>query len=522
MDRTRTTALSLLLLALPALAAGCAPIDDPAAEEDLAEPASDALSGPKATVDFKNGHLVYSADNRGDTIPDFSSAGYHGGGVAIPHVPVVRTVTASSGDNRGKLQAVIDEVSALPRSKRGAILLRKGVYHLSGPLVIKASGVVLRGEGQSSQGTVLHSTSKQKISLVQFKGGDAKRGGERDITDSYVPVGARSFHVASTSGLAVGDTIFVHRPATQAWIHALGMDKIPPRKDGGEIHQWTPARFNLDFDRVITKIEGKRVTIDAPLTNSLDDKWGGGTLVEVQEHAIDEVGIEDLRGDTNYSGPDDEDHAWNFITLENAHDAWVQRVTAAHFAHAAVSVGEGSKWVTVRKATSRTPISEFKPERRYAFEVDGAQLVLVHDCSSEKGRHDYVTGAVTLGPNVFLESEADSPKSEVGPHQRWATGTLYDNIVVKGGDLSAYNRSNAGSGHGWAGVNHVFWNSRADLMDCAEPPTAHNWSFGGVAHDRQGNCEWTSFGKPMKLASLYRQQLRERLGAAAVATLDAP
>ncbi len=132
-----------------------------------------------------------------------------------------------------------------------------------------------------------------------------------------------------------------------------------------------------------------------------------------------------------------------------------------------------------------------------------------------------MTGAVTLGPNVFLESEADSPKSEVGPHQRWATGTLYDNIVVKGGDLSAYNRLNMGSGHGWAGVNHVFWNSTADFMNCAQPPTAHNWSFGGVAHDREGNCEWTSFGKPMKLASLYRQQLRERLGTGAEATLDA-
>jgi hypothetical protein len=35
-----------------------------------------------------DGKLVYVADSLGNKIPDFSNAGYKGGGVTIPYVPV--------------------------------------------------------------------------------------------------------------------------------------------------------------------------------------------------------------------------------------------------------------------------------------------------------------------------------------------------------------------------------------------------------------------------------------------------
>jgi hypothetical protein len=39
-----------------------------------------------------DGKLVYVADSLGNKIPDFSNAGYKGGGVTIPYVPVKTTV----------------------------------------------------------------------------------------------------------------------------------------------------------------------------------------------------------------------------------------------------------------------------------------------------------------------------------------------------------------------------------------------------------------------------------------------
>src|SRR5690349_449239 len=93
-----------------------------------------------------NGKLIYVADSLGNTIPDFSNAGYKGGGVAIPYVPVKATIWPGVGDNTRKIQAAIDSVSALAPDAngfRGAVLLKMGRYELESPINIKASGVVL-------------------------------------------------------------------------------------------------------------------------------------------------------------------------------------------------------------------------------------------------------------------------------------------------------------------------------------------------------------------------------------------
>jgi hypothetical protein len=123
---------------------------------------------------------------------------------------------------------------------------------------------------------------------------------------------------------------------------------------------------------------------------------------------------------------------------------------------------------------------------------------------------------------VFLESTAYDT-GEVGPHHRWATGTLFDNIVVKGsGNLSAYDRSNGGTGQGWSGANQVFWNSEAPAMRCENPPTAQNWNVGSITAEPSRQCLWESLGKRSPIDSLYKAQLAERLGAQAVRNLDAP
>lgn len=110
-----------------------------------------------------DGKLVYVSDFRGNQILDFSNAGYMGGGVKIPNVKVKATVKPGDGDDTARIQAAIDEVSQLPVGKdgfRGAVLLKKGKYEVGGTLKIKASGVVLRGEGQDDKGT--SSTARER------------------------------------------------------------------------------------------------------------------------------------------------------------------------------------------------------------------------------------------------------------------------------------------------------------------------------------------------------------------------
>src|SRR5436190_732778 len=76
------------------------------------EPAREATSqwvhpGP-------DGKLVYKTTPAGDRIMDFSHAGYMGGGVKLPDVPVKRTVKPSGDDDTARIQEALDAVAGLP------------------------------------------------------------------------------------------------------------------------------------------------------------------------------------------------------------------------------------------------------------------------------------------------------------------------------------------------------------------------------------------------------------------------
>ncbi len=473
------------------------------------------------------GKLVYLPDENGNTIPDFSYCGFKAGGVRLPQVNVKVIVQPEEGDDGTRIQQAIDAVAKLTPDRdglRGTVLLKKGRYEISGSLRIAQSGVVLRGEGQGEDGTMLVATGESKRTLIEVGGKGQPRevpDTRREITDEYVPVGARSFHVADVKGLKIGDTVIVHRPSTANWIHDLGMDRIPPRSDGQTITQWTPGSKNLLFDRVITAINGNRVTIDAPLTNAFEKKYGGGTIYKYDfPGRIQLIGIENLRGVSEYKGAEDEKHAMNFIAMDAVENAWVRKITAAHFIHSAVDVEEWGKWITIEDSNCLDPISRITGSRRYPFLLSG-QLTLVQRSYARNGRHDFVNGSTVAGPNVFLDCSSEQAHADTGPHHRWATGTLFDNVRVGGNAINIRNRGNLGSGHGWAGANMVLWNCSADSIICERPLTAQNWAIGCRTPKRSGDAYWESFGEMVRPRSLYLKQLEDRLGTAAVVNISA-
>jgi len=100
---------------------------------------------------------------------------------------------------------------------------------------------------------------------------------------------------------------------------------------------------------------------------------------------------------------------------------------------------------------------------------------------------------------------------------------LYDNVQE---NIAIQNRLNMGSGHGWSGAYYVVWNCKGELI-CQSPPTAQNFAFG-----QEGKIAWGHFarksgdrskykirpgqfnsnGRRVHPASLYLQQIEERLG----------
>lgn len=471
-----------------------------------------------------NGTITYVPDENGNTIPDFSRVGYYSGDKDIPTIPVVKTVSPVADDNSDQIiQAAIDEVSKLNPGKdgfRGAILLKKGTYKIAEEIHIGVSGIVLRGEGDDKNGTRLVAHSQKQVSLINVSGkGDITevKGTRMPVTDSYVPAGAFSFTVSSATAYKKGDKIIVYRPGTNEWVQDLRMDKIEERNG---TRQWQPKEYNLQFERIITKIEGNKISIDNPIVMPIDKKYGGAEIYKYDfEGRISQVGIENLYCESHYDSDTAENHAWDAIAFNKIEHGWVSNVTAKYFGYSCVNLGGQAKNISVLNSNCFDHKSVITGGRRYSFNNNG-QLNLFMNCHSSDGRHDYVTGARTNGPNVFYNCTAKTTHADIGPHHRWAAGTLYDNIITDG-EINVQDRGNWGSGHGWAGVTQVIWNCSVKRAAIQSPwVSGKNYCIGLKGEKYQGrlkgrpDAEWEGQNQDgLQPVSLYMAQLKARKSA---------
>ncbi|HET7625956.1 MAG TPA: DUF6298 domain-containing protein, partial [Verrucomicrobiae bacterium] len=472
-----------------------------------------------------DGHLIYDADENGNRVPDFSTCGYAGGNSPIPNAPVKIIVPAIAGDETARIQKAIDYVASLPADAngiRGAVLLLKGRHEVSGGLRITHSGVILRGQGMDEGGTVLVAAGMDRRTLVRIHGRNdlsVESNANWRITDGYVPVGATHFHVSDASGLKPGDSIQVIRPGTKAWIDRLGMTEF-----GGGIGDWRlvwhEGGYDLAWDRVIQKIDGNEITVDAAITTAIETEIGGGFARKYSwPGRISNIGIENLRLESAYDKNNlkDENHSWFAITMENAADAWVRQVTFEHFAGSAVAIYETCKRVTVEDCLSFAPVSENAGWRRDTFFTMGQQTLFLR-CWAERGRHDFSAGFCAAGPNAFVQCEDTLPAADSGGIASWSSGTLFDNVRIDGGGLSLMNRGDLGEGAGWAAANSVLWQCEASKISCENPPGAQNWAFGCWG-EFEGNGIWRGANDHIHPVSLYAAQVADRLGEKAAAEI---
>jgi hypothetical protein len=465
----------------------------------------------------KNGSLYYIPDSLGNTIPDFSRVGYYRGDKTIPSVAVVKTITASDDNDGVLIQSAIDEVAALSPRKdgfRGAILLKKGIYKIRGTLRINTSGIVLRGEGDD---TKLVAMGNEKHTLIAVSGSGAVKelpGTRRKITDAYVPVGIKFFTVDNAGGFREGDDIIVMRPGTDKWISDLKMDKIVPKED---TKQWTAAEYDCSFERIITKVSKNKIYIDNPIVMAMETQYGGGEIFKYSfTGRIAQCGIENLYLESEYESDTAENHGWDAIGFNRVENGWIRNVSSRYFGYSCVNLGNQSKWITVDQCKCLDAKSLIIGGRRYSFNNDG-QMNLFMNCHATEGRHDYVTGAKVCGPNVFYNCTAQNAHADIGPHHRWAMGTLFDNIVTDG-EINVQDRGNWGTGHGWSGVNQVIWNCTAAKAAIQDPwVSGKNYCIGlqAVPYEGRFKGRWATVWdgpskKGLQPASLFKSQLADR------------
>jgi len=517
-----------------------------------------------------SGNLTYktiaNTDNTGsdgyDQIMDFSTAGYMQGGTPIPTATVLSTVSPS-GDTTGahdttNIQNAINTVSASTLSTatglRGAVLLNPGNYYVNTSLSIATSGVVLRGSGSGTSSTtntiinaVAASTPYPLIVMGTSGTSLTLTGTAIAITDAYVPAGATTLDVASTTGLSVGSTVIIQRPVTQTWINFMGMNAstAPIDNCSSTPCNWISAgNSGMMTDRTIAAINGNKITLDAPMSDSIDSTYTGMNGATVQAYTfsnrITQVGVENLREiapvpATNLVPPTP---SYQLLETYSVLNAWARNLTAQDTLQSVV-VDKYSKQVTVLNVAITHTVTQTDSAKFMEFYIQSATQVLMDTVSdTTNNMFFFSTSSTTQGPNV-LRNGSFFGDTTIEPHQRWATGLLVENSTIAAigsggtGGINFYSRGDYGSGHGWTIGWGVAWNTMVgttanpatDIFQ--QPPGSQNWCIGcigtqvkqaapgGTTVLTQGALD--SPGTYVFPASLYQAQLTQRLGPGVVA-----
>lgn len=332
------------------------------------------------------------------------------------------------------------------------------------------------------------------------------------MLDLKVGGGQKKMRIENADKYYEKQKILVKRTPNQAWIDALGMGQ----------YGWTPAAYQVEYPMEIAHISGDTITLSTPLVHCMDQKYGGAEVTNDSRYGfLNLVGIEHMLITSNYMGDEDEEHGWSAIHISDSRNCWVKNVSAQHFGYACVHLRNVFS-STIEDCAMLDPKSITTGSRKYSFAIDKSTNNLVQRCYTRGGRHDYVTGAQVAGPNVFLDCLSEETYNDIGPHHRYATGILFDNIV--GGQARVQNRKDSGTGHGWAGAQVMFWNvSALDAEIKVESPIgAMNWGIGCRAGLKEGAGYWESWNEEVQPRSLYLQQLKDRLGEDALENISTP
>ncbi|WP_282935831.1 hypothetical protein [Paenibacillus sp. RC67] len=489
-------------------------------------------AGSEATSSWvsygQDGKLVYKKDESGNRIMDFSTAGYMGGGVAFPEVPVVKTIQPSGGDDTSAIQNAINEVSAMPLKDgfRGALLLGTGTFITTKQINMKTSGVIVRGSGSGNGGTVIQMNGSPFLLFNIAGTGTQTPSVGVNISDPYVPSGTDTISVSSASGFKEGDNVLISRTATKEWIHFMEMDTLV--RDG-KAQTWIAPGSKSTTDRVIKSIVGNKITFDAPLTDSFDSKYIGSPVGTVAKYTfpgrISQVGLENLK----IQAPAVVER-YRAVYMNAIMDSWVRNVVIQDGIDN-FTIDKASKRITVDNVTVNHTISSTDSAAPASFTCTGTQILFNKNQANDiqnkgKGSWAFVTQNQGAGPIVILNFTS-TEKNGIAPHQRWTTGILVDNsrFTNQGNDAEGIvfmNRTTAGSGHGWPMGWSVAWNVESPQILVSQAPGTMNWCIGCTgkkisSKDPEG--QYDSWGVKVAPESLYLAQLKERLGPSALTNI---
>ena len=441
---------------------------------------------------------------------DYSTCGYHASEKGIPNVRNVVFVGNTKGDSHERIQKAIDYVASLKIGKdgfRGAILLDEGTYYIDSPLRISASGIVIRGKDKNR--TVIVKRGVDRGALLYIEGCKDFVKGDTVRISRYTKAGSTELMLDGNL-VAADKRIMIVRPCTKEWIESLGMNDFG---GGLDYTGWKATDIDITWMREVKAINGSSITIDSPITSTLDPKYGGGFVVTGYNRGeITECGIENLTlmSEHNTWNPKDEDHCWDAVWMDNASDCWIRRINFRHFAGSAVNLQKNTRRVTVEDCIASEPVSETGGWRRCVFLTRGQQTLVLR-CVSRYGLHDFAAGFCAAGPNAFVQCEGEESLGFSGSIGSWAAGLLFDIVNIDGNDIRFENLEQFQFGTGWNTGNSMMWQCTGSTLWCYSPDKDNRNRANGRWGTLTGNGEWTSSNNHVKPRSLFYAQLEKRM-----------
>jgi hypothetical protein len=287
---------------------------------------------------------------------------------------------------------------------------------------------------------------------------------------------------------------------------------------------WLAPGVTTSWERTITGLSGDQVTVDAPLTDSLDAQYvqpPGATMSKYTfAGRISQVGVEGLR----FVIAQPRSAATNsffFLRMSAVEDGWVKDVEAHNFPDGLWLESNIRRFSVVDTRMIHDKATFTTTEAPFDFFLRGSEVLIDRSSSSGGNKIWYLaTQNQETGPNVALNFSGNGTNSHVTAHQKWGTGLLVDNANVVGGTLLG-NNGTLGSAEGWSMGWGVAWNTTSDVL-VEQPPGAMNWAIGCTGAELSGISPagiYESQNSPVAIKSLYLAQLCERLGPQATANI---
>ncbi|KAH6880008.1 hypothetical protein B0T10DRAFT_464126 [Thelonectria olida] len=489
-----------------------------------------ALVAPSPTQHPRSGggpvNWASVVSSRGDRFPDFSYCGYHNSKISLPSVgtPSV-TIPSPKKSSDDMTPAIQDAIDTLALHGGGIVKLPSGRLAITAGIQIR-SNVIVTGSGTGSSATTLvlkRRPSKPVFTLGKLGFAEKAEFGFRSkITNSYVPVGSSTVTVKDSSGFAVGQTVYISRATTESWIRYNGMINM---QQNGQAQTWLqdktkPEKVNQKImsPNTIKAVNGKQITFQMPLTDSLDLKymkpevWAYTSPELSSEMGLQNLGIE-VPGSSSCSGTPLNQVTCNYAAVRFSSwtvDSWASGLTLVGFNNFFEIQRDASR-ITIQDSTmNRNQNTDNANSLPFDILIRGSQ-VLVQDCAqvglATAECFAIGTDSLTPGPNAITRhTTASSVKQTISPYARWAQGLLVEDTSTR----TEFANRGAVGGRGWAINAGVGWNLRGGAL-FQSPPLGINWCVGcGGSQGPTGNATFIRSGEQVTPRSLFAAQLNAR------------